>query len=130
MAAYEFCSSICVRIVSVSKYIINHCIKINIWSIAWFCIHSFAEAAVQKISVQVAFLKIFIYSCFHVNFQNRFLNWLQDPGSNFKKLTLASMSLLKFLLKPLFWSAFSIFSFTFSLLETYSLKHCKKSATW
>ena len=42
VAAYEFCSGGCVRIVSVSKYIIisNQCIKVNVWWIAWCCIHS------------------------------------------------------------------------------------------
>ena len=41
VAAYEFCSGGCIRIVSVSKYMIisNQCIKVNIWSIAWCCIH-------------------------------------------------------------------------------------------
>ena len=41
-AAYEFYSHGCVRIVSVSKYIIisDQCIKVNVWSIAWCCIHS------------------------------------------------------------------------------------------
>ena len=41
-AAYEFCFGGCVRIVSASKYIIisNQCIKVNVWSIAWCCIHS------------------------------------------------------------------------------------------
>ena len=39
-AAYEFCSGGCA--VSVSKYIIisNQCIKVNVWSIVWCCIHS------------------------------------------------------------------------------------------
>ena len=30
VAAYEFCSDGCVRIVSVSNYISNHCIKVNV----------------------------------------------------------------------------------------------------
>ena len=42
VAAYEFCSGGCVRIASVRKYIIisHQCIKVNVGSIAWCCIHS------------------------------------------------------------------------------------------
>ena len=42
VSAFEFCYGGCLRIVSVSKYIIisNQRIKVNVWWIAWCCIHS------------------------------------------------------------------------------------------